>query len=210
MKAALISTLVAVVCGLTSSAAIAQDSPWQIRFRGIVVSPTETTESINIGGFAEVDEGYTPEIDITYFFDKNWSVELIAGTTQHGVRVRDSAVGNVNLGEVWVLPPTLTLQYHFGDETWPVRPYVGAGINYTTFYSVDEPDTGIVTDVDYSDSFSFALQGGIDVPINKKWHINFDVKYIDINTDVDVNNGLAAAEVALDPLVIGFGFGYRF
>ena len=48
------------------------------------------------------------------------ALNLIAATSQHDVSVKGSALGDVKLGSVWVLPPTLTLQIHplpgFADQ----------------------------------------------------------------------------------------------
>ncbi|MDQ7073474.1 MAG: OmpW family outer membrane protein [Gammaproteobacteria bacterium] len=81
-----------------------------------------------------------PELDITYMFTPNWGAELILGYSSHDV----NATGSVQslLGQVIdakALPPTLTLQYHFMPNS-NIRPYVGAGVNYTYFF--DEEVTG--------------------------------------------------------------------
>ncbi len=53
------------------------------------------------------------------------------------------------------------------------------------------------------------LQGGIDFDVNENWFFNVDVKYIDINTDVTINNAITA-DVDIDPWVFGIGIGRRF
>ena len=113
---------------------------------------------------------------------------------------------SVDLGSVWVLPPTLTAQYHFNNSTGIV-PYVGAGINYTFFYNADP---GGVSSVKYDDGFGYALQSGVDYKLDEHWMLNADIKKIFLNTDASVNGGAVTADVDLDPWVIGFGFGYRF
>jgi hypothetical protein len=89
----------------------------------------------------------------------------------------------VDLGSAWLLPPTVTLQYHFDPKGASMRPYVGVGVNYTTFFGVDEP-AGL--NIDYDDSFGLALQAGIDIPFGNGWSVNVDVKKIYINTDVTI------------------------
>ena len=49
-----------------------------------------------------------------------------------------SSVLGGQIGTFKHLPPTLTLQYHFAPGA-NVRPYVGAGVNYTRFSSVNLP-----------------------------------------------------------------------
>jgi outer membrane protein len=149
-----------------------------------------------------VDHAYVPEVDITYFFTKNIAAELIAATSEHTI----TAGGNV-LGDAWILPPTLTLQYHFQPDD-NFSPYIGAGLNYSMFYGEDDGDGFNNLDVD--GGIGYAVQAGFDYWINDNWGVNFDVKYIDLDVDVRVNNSLSADNVKLDPVIVGFGTSYRF
>lgn len=186
----------------------APEKRWKVDLRLIAVAPDEsgtTSPSVGPGPF-DIEVAYVPEVDVEYFFDERWSVELIAATSPHKVSQAD--VGP--LGETWVLPPTLTLKFHPDmDETF--KPYIGVGINYTTFWNVDNPP-GL--DLDYGDSWGWAVQAGVDIQIDDRWSFNIDVKKIDIDTDVRVSTTLGAfvtdAKVEIDPWVIGVGFGYRF
>ena len=115
VAAAVFAVLVA-----TPFAANAQN--WMIGARALYVSPNVST---SINGL-DVDSAWWGELDFTYFFTKNIAAELIAGFNKHEV-----TLNGVALGKVGVLPPTLTLQYHFTDlGAW--KPYVGAGLNYTS------------------------------------------------------------------------------
>ncbi len=188
-----------------------QDNPWQFRLRGVVVSPDEEASIEAIGGDADISTSVIPELDITYFFTENWSLELILGTTKHDVEAINTAAGNIDLGSVWLLPPTLTFQYHY-TSLGDFKPYVGAGLNYTIFYSVDEGP--VADDLDYDNSFGFAGQLGIDYMISDKWFINLDVKKLFLQTDVTVNatSALGAtlgADVDINPWLFGLGFGVK-
>lgn len=175
---------------------------WQVRFRGLVVSPFESDNFQ--GAEVEVSTTATPEVDFTYFFTKNLAAELILATTYHEVDLNDGT----SLGGVWLLPPTLLVQYHLPLDNW--KPYVGAGVNYTIFY---EESNGDILDMDYDDSFGFAFQVGVDYFLNDKWFLNLDVKQLILSTDVvaqvDLVNSLPV-EVDLNPIIIGFGVGFRF
>ena len=176
-------------------------SKWQARFRVIAVVPQPGD---NLPG-AEVDISTTfvPELDFTYFFTKNIAAELILATTKHDVKVENGP----DLGYAWLLPPTLNLQYHFylGD----FKPYVGAGVNYTIFYGIDEGD---VVGMDYDNTFGFSFQAGVDYSFNDKWFLNLDIKKLLISTDVEVNTGVGVlpVEVDINPLVVGLGIGRKF
>lgn len=175
---------------------------WQLRLRAISVTPDESS-STSLGGSINADAGVMPELDITYFINENFSLELILATTKHDMA---HANPSIDLGSVWVLPPTLTAQYRFNNQTGFV-PYLGAGINYTVFYNAD---SGAATDIKYRNGFGYALQAGMDYKLDEKWSLNLDVKKIFLNTDARVNGGAVRADVDLDPWVFGAGVGYRF
>lgn len=212
------ATLAALTCSLMSASAMAGDGfdsdslwdvqdadRWLLRMRAIAVSPDESS-STSIGGHVTADTGYAPELDITYFFTPNIAAELIAATTNHDMGARNTALGNVDLGDVWVLPPTLTLQYHFNPEG-QFRPYIGAGVNYMLFYG---DNAGAVSAIDYENGFGVAAQVGMDIGLDENWALNFDVKKLWNNVDVKLNGGAVTADVDLDPWVVGVGLAYRF
>lgn len=185
----------------------AAKSPWMVRGRILAVLPDEDATVSPIGGNVEIGDQVVPELDITYFFDENWAAELILGVTPHEVTHKPT---NLDLGTVWLLPPTLTLQYHFqpDDPVW--RPYIGAGVNYTIFFGHGDADPAVY-DADFDPSFGFALQAGVDIPLGGNWTLNIDVKKVWINTDVSLDTGLGAvqADVDIDPIIVGVGLGYR-
>ena len=154
-----------------------------------------------------------PELDFTYFLTDNIAAELILATTIHQASVVGSTLGNVDLGTVRLLPPTLLLQYHFlpkGD----ISPYVGAGINYTIFYDKSGGagnNAVTVSSIDYSNGFGYAFQVGVDFKIDDKWHLNADMKKIFLKTDINLNRGAVKVNDAdVDPWIIGVGVGYTF
>lgn len=178
---------------------------FQLRARAIgIFADGDGRENVT-GLGTDVGDAVTPEFDITYFFTNNIAAELIAATAEHEVRA-----GTNDLGETMILPPTLTLQYHFmPDQSF--SPYIGAGINYSMFYG--EEDGAGFTDLDVDGGFGYAVQAGFDYWLNEHWGVNFDAKYIDLEVDVDVNLGnqaLSADDADLDPWILGAGVSYRF
>lgn len=176
-------------------------SKWQARFRVISVIPSPGDDIA--GADVDISTAFVPELDFTYFFTKNIAAELILATTKHDVEID----GGADLGHVWLLPPTLNLQYHFyaGD----FKPYVGAGVNYTIFYG---EKSGDVVDMDYENSFGFSFQAGVDYNLNDSWFLNLDVKQILLSTDVKVDTGadVLPVDVDINPLVVGLGIGKKF
>ncbi|MBA3067392.1 MAG: OmpW family protein [Hyphomonas sp.] len=223
MKKLFVAALMAgaSLTGIAGTAS-AEDNPWMIRGRVIGLLPSESADlsvaGAAMGGSVKISDEYVPELDISYFFTKNIAAELILATAQHDVTATDVAAvagADVKIGDVWVLPPTLTLQYHF-DNGGKFKPYVGAGINATLFYS---EDAGAVADnIDYDSSIGPALQVGFDYDLDGTpggWAFNADVKKIWINSDVtvDFTTALGAtvkADADINPLVVGLGFGYKF
>ena len=67
-----------------------------------------------------------------------------------------------------------------------------------------------MNDIDYDNGPGLALQAGIDIGINEKWAVNFDVKKVWHNVDVKMNSGAVTADVDLDPWIFGAGLAYRF
>ena len=181
---------------------------WLVGLKVLNLDP-DVDSDLSIGGKATVDDDTVPELDIRYFITDNIAIEAIFGTTEHNVAAINTALGNVNLGTVKVLPPTFTLQYHFNTES-NFLPYIGAGLNYTFFYD-DNP--GDAVGISYKDEFGFALNIGFDYVLGENNFFNIDIKKYALSTDVVVDAGpagIATADVDLDPLAISIGYGWRF
>lgn len=189
-----------------------------VRLRTILVAPTEKAGPILPGvptGSVKVDDAAMPEVDFTYMITDHIGAELIASTTKHDIPGTGAIAGLGKVADTWALPPTLTLQYHFLPKGH-VRPYLGAGVNYTIFHSSSASDSLNAalgaTKVKLDDSFGYALQAGVDVDITRKVFVNLDVKFIDIDTTARLTTGSAVNKIAvsLDPFVFGAGLGFRF
>lgn len=220
MKAVLFAACVAG-CAIASAPAWAQtvsaDAPvgkqagtFMVRLRAIDVIPEDNGSSTSVGGRVNATDQFAPEADVSYFFTDNIAAELIAATTHHWVRADNTLAGNVDVASTWVLPPTLTLQYHFFPHQ-RLSPYVGAGVNATFFYS-ERPSRPDVTHVSLSNGVGAVIQAGVDYNVAGHWFLNADVKQIFLNTNADASTvlGNVRAKTSLDPLVAGVGAGYRF
>ncbi|PBB51983.1 MULTISPECIES: OmpW family protein [Mesorhizobium] len=184
-------------------------SPWQIRLRALGVI-TEDSGYVNAvpGSGLSYSNTVTPELDISYFFTDNVAAELILGTTYANITGQGSIGGLGNIGKVWLLPPTLTLQYHFTDFG-AFKPYVGAGVNYTIFY---HQQASSADDLKVKNTFGTALQVGFDYMVDQHWGVNFDVKKLFLKPDFDVTVAGAkqTGKAELDPWLIGAGVTYHF
>lgn len=191
-----------------------------VRFRTILVAPNEKSGGILPslpGEQVGVGNSVMPEVDFTYMATSHIGVELIVATTKHTLSGRSGTTGSIGkLGSTWVLPPTLTAQYHFVPDGH-IRPYVGAGINYSIFWNSDASD-GLEaavgrTKVQLSDSVGWALQAGTDIDLTKKIFLNLDIKYIDMRTTAHLATaaiGNQRVRVDINPIVAGIGLGFKF
>lgn len=190
---------VAVIAGLAfaapAQAGVLDNFQVKVGVSGIL--PDESGDPIDV----DISDEYVPSLQIEYFFNDNISAELLCCVATHDVET----TGGLDLGEVTHFPPTVTLKYHW-TQFGQFQPYVGAGVNYTTFID-DEPPAGMT--IDYDDSFGAALQAGFDYRLDEHWGVNFDVRRIWIATDVTIN-GTIEDSVDINPFVVTTAIAYRF
>ena len=190
----------AVFCTLLSGAATAQqtkEGPWMVRARAVHID-SANGDSTGLG--LTINNKTIPEVDFSYFFSKNVAAELILTVPQrHTVYSNGTSIGSLKH-----LPPTFTAQYHFDAGSF--RPYVGAGVNYTRFSSVNLLGGGATVD---KNSFGPALQAGVDIALGGNLYLNVDLKKVYIRTDVHAG-GATAGTFKVDPLLFGIGLGMRF
>lgn len=226
MKIAQIGAALIAIAAATAPAAAQEEDRTGVRAgdvllraRAIMVAPNERSSDILPafpGERASVDNSVMPELDLTYMATDHIGFELIAATTRHSASGRSGTTGSIGkLANTWVLPPTLTAQYHFNPRG-SIRPYAGAGINYTIFWD-EEPTRGLTgavgqTGVHMDDSVGWAAQLGVDVDLTPRFFLNLDAKYIDIDTEARLDTtaaGTQTVKLHLDPLVVGVGIGLR-
>lgn len=186
-----------------------QAGTFMLRLRTLGVLPEDSTSSVSvIGGHVGASNSVIPEADLSYFLTDNIAIEAIAGVTHHGITATGTALGTVDVGSVWLLPPTVTVQYHF-MPTERFSPYIGAGVNVTWFFD-SKPISPAVSRFSIGPQLGAALEVGADYNISGHWFLNADMKQIFLNADAHLNGGAIKAHVALDPMLIGAGIGYRF
>ena len=195
-----------------------------LRFGAATVAPNDDSSSLRLNGTplagSEVSVGNDTQLGIVpaYMLTDHLAIELLAATPfEHDLDYEIPALGvDADLGSVKHLPPTLTLLWHPLSPESRFQPYLGGGINFTTFFDESESSEAKsavgARNLDLDDSAGFALRAGFDYQLNDHWVINAGVWYLDIDTDASLDTALGRVkvDVDIDPTVYMVGLGYRF
>ncbi|HPF72106.1 MAG: OmpW family outer membrane protein [Lysobacteraceae bacterium] len=198
--------LAAAVLGAFAVGAQAQEAgDWVVKFGIHTVNPDGNNGEVAGGAFAvDVGNDTKPSLQAEYFFSPNLGVEVLAAVPfKHDIMLNGAKAATTKQ-----LPPTVSVQWHFNPEG-KVNPFVGAGINYTTFFSVNETGPLTGTQLNLDSSWGLAFHAGLDFKINDNWLFTVDGRWIDIDTDVKLD-GAGIGTVNIDPVAYGVSIGYRF
>ena len=209
------SLVLAAATALTMTTAFAVPAgTWSIAAGAHYVDPksdngTLTNTDLGLVANVDVDGDVRPTISGEYFIANNVGVELLAAIPFHHDFTLNDATGKELLtGKTQHLPPTLSLQYHFDGYNLPmnVKPFVGVGVNYTTFFK-EKISNG--ADLDLDDSVGVAGHIGLDIPFAPTESFRIDARYMDIKTDATLD-GADIGEIDISPWVYGVAFVKQF
>ncbi|ETF03358.1 membrane protein [Advenella kashmirensis W13003] len=216
---------IAVACtvavgSLLATPAVAHEAgDWIVKAGLTSVMPTSDNGTVGKaiaprGIGLDIDSSTRPSFSLTYMATRHLGIELLAAAPfQHDIRGDAPDLGGDigRIGKTRHLPPTLSLQWHFLPDA-AVQPYVGVGVNYTTFFHT-KPTGALrelgVEKLTLSDSWGLAAQVGADVRLSENWFMNASVRYIDIKTKVRID-GTKIGTAKVNPWVATIGVGYRF
>jgi len=185
-------------------------SPWSVRLRATYLETVDKSDAFTALGinFAKdsvvVNDTFIPEIDVDYAFSDTWSSELVL-TIPQAQEVTLKGVGK--LGSFQHLPPTLLMQYR-GNPGGAIRPYIGAGVNFTLIWNNKLSVAGVPLHLEHY-SVGLAAQAGIDWKLEGNWSLNFDVKRAAIRSDV-LAGSARLTEARLDPWLYALGVRYQY
>lgn len=197
--AALCSLLLLVPSpGAAQEMGMDDDASWLVRPLGAVAVMNGEVEALGL----ETESLVTFGMDVTRFVSPNWGLNLLLAVASTEMKAADGT----SFGSLEILPPTLTLQYHFAPEG-PVRPYLGAGGNLSIFYN----ETGTLEEVSASvdPGVGLALQGGADFMVADRFSVFADVRWVTFLNDPSVETDAGDAELDHDMAVISAGLGFR-
>ena len=199
---ALAGTLILFASLGANTAMAVEKGDWLWRFGGSTVSPKSDNHDV-----VTVDSGSSFTTNISYMFTDHFSVEVLAAYPfEHDIDLKGS--NGIQVASTKHLPPTVSVQYHFMPDN-AFKPYIGAGLNYTTFFSTKTTGPLAGTDLDLDDSFGVAAEIGVDIILGETWLANFSARYIEIETDAKLD-GAKLGKVAIDPYVFGVHVGMKF
>jgi outer membrane protein len=185
----------------TTQTVLAQDTgEWIVRGGFHTMEPKSHNNAL-----VDVESTTGLTFTATYMFAPKWGVELLGGLPfLHGITLQ----GAGEVAETELLPPTLSLQYHV-NPNGHVRPYFGAGVNYTFFSSERTWGPLQGNQLELAGSYGPAAQVGLDIDVIPGWFFNLDARWFDIDTDAKLE-GVALGTIEIDPYAIGVSVGRRF
>jgi outer membrane protein len=154
----------------------------------------------------------------------HWDVELALGypPLQKTVGKGPATLGSVPYnGQViatarWIAP-TLLLEYVFFEESSKWRPYIGAGVNYTTFYdrnstAAGDAASGGPTKISLTPSVGWAATAGINYHIANNWHAYASYSFSRVATDLtaDTAGVIRTSHISFAPQALVVSVGYSF
>ena len=228
-----IGVLAAAVMAIAPAAQAFEAGDFIVRAGAVHAAPDDSSGVITVNGTkplgnarVAVDSNTQLGLRATYMFNGNIGLGLLAATPfRHNISGAGSLAGAGKLGETKHLPPTLTLQYFPMHNSSAFQPFVGVGVNYTTFFEEKTTDTvaaalgAASTSLKLDDSFGVAVEVGMDYMLSENFGLNAAVWWADINTDAtitayDAQGNVAARtdkfDVEIDPMVYMVGFTYKF
>jgi len=204
--------LAALVAAAALPAAAQSKGDWTLGIGVHNVDPKSDNGSLDATALAlgplpptEVGNSVRPTITAEYFIADNLGIEVLAALPfHHDIEVR--GVGKV--GSTKHLPPVVSLQYHFANAS-KTTPFVGVGVNYTTFFSEETTGALAGTELKLGNSWGLAAHVGLDFAISERSAIRIDARWADIDSDVSVN-GIKVGTANIDPLVYGAAWVMKF
>ncbi|EIO4612306.1 TPA: outer membrane protein OmpW [Vibrio parahaemolyticus] len=206
----------AVVAALVSPSVFAhKQGDFVLRVGAASVVPNDSSDKI-LGSQEELKVDSNTQLGLTfgYMFTDNISLELLAATPfSHDISTDLLGLGDI--ADTKHLPPTLMVQYYFGEPQSKFRPYVGAGLNYTIFFDEgfnNKAKNVGLTDLKLDDSFGLAANVGVDYMINDQWFLNASAWYANIETEATYKFGGAKqkTDVKINPWIFMISGGYKF
>lgn len=212
MRLIKLAAAAAAVLMLFANTAIATEAgDWIIRAGATHIAPKSDNgyvEALEVD--LDVGSATMLTFDGTYMITNHFGVELLAALPfKHDVYLKAGGE-KAKVASVKHLPPTLSAVYRF-NPSGQFQPYVGAGVNWTIFFS--EKERSVLEDLDVNlkldDSWGLAAVVGVDVALTERMFLNGNIRYMDIDSDVKVSGLGKIATAKVDPWIYSINIGWR-
>ncbi len=124
--------------------------------------------------------------------------------------------GQVISSARWI-SPTLLVEYNFLSDQAQLRPFVGVGVNYTTFYDRDSTAAGNAasggpTKLSLTSSVGPAVTGGVTYRITDRWHLHASYSWSQVKTNLsaDTDGFVRTSRISFGPQALIVSGGYSF
>lgn len=207
--------------GMASAHADTQE-PWIARagYARASFSPSTTLSLAGnavAGAEVKIRDKWLPFAELGYEFADGWAARLaLAPPPTVTVFAGGSLKGYTpplsgTIGKAKIAPVVMTMTYSPGNFRG-LTPYVGAGVNYTIVMKTWDGD---VASIKAKNAWGSALEAGADWSIDSRWSLYMDARKLYVKTTgtgfVPALGGMPVrGKVALDPLLVSAGVGYRF
>ena len=194
-----IIAVLTLTCLCATSASAQSQGDFTLGFGLASVIPDSSNGTL-AGGSADIGNSVRPTITAEYFIRDNLGIELLASTPfEHDISINGAFAGSTRQ-----LPPTISLNYHFPTQS-AFKPYVGVGINYTTFFE-EESALGVL---ELDDSFGVSVQVGLVYELANGSALRANVRWFDIDSDASLN-GADIGTAEIDPIAVNFAYVLKF
>ena len=187
------------------------------------------------GSGSTISNADTLGVAFTHFFTDNFALTADLGippTFNLNGTGSIAGVGQIGSAKQW--SPAIVAKWYFGDANSKFRPFVGAGVSYVWYDSIQLNDgfqralsskyTGgavstASSSANLSSSWAPVLNAGATYNFDKNWSLSLSVSYVSIKTNADITTNLPAAaggtthsstSLTINPIVSFLSVGYKF
>lgn len=238
-----ISATILLSLSATTAAHAQSAGQWVINAGWLHISPQDSSQPLTVtalggsttvpGSGVAVSDGDTFSLTATYFVTDHVAIETKLGVPP---RLRMTGTGTLSglgeLGSARAFCPAILAQYHFGEPTARLRPYLGAGLTYAWFRSIElsgpiatgqflySPTLGTnlegPTSASLSKSLAPVINAGLTYNLDSHWSIGISAAYAWLSTKATLTTQSplgtvsSSTKVKVNPLITFASVGYRF
>lgn len=229
-KAGYLPLLCSLCLGLAMIPAASSQEKGDITFRLGVVnfdpdvssSPVQSsTSGLLAGSSIDFSNDAQLGLNLSYMISNSFAVEaMITAPFEHDLTISGLnryGLTTTNIGQTKQLPLAISALYYFGQPGSRLRPYLGAGINYTKFFD-DSLSTQARLEMgaeglELDEHFGMSARAGVDWKLDNGWFVNASVWRMNIDSNASFNStisGPVSTYFEMDPWVYSVTVGHAF